>query len=154
MPRATGEDSGRAGPPIATLTRRVSFAAAHRYRRPEWDDARNAEVFGLCARPHYHGHTYLCDVSVSGPIDPVTGMVIDLAILDRTLGEEIGERFDHRNLNLDIPEFADGAQIPTTENLAHLIFDRVQSALEGRVRVTCVRVAEDDRLWAEIRVPG
>jgi len=142
-----------AGPAIiATLTRRTSFAAAHRYRRPEWDDARNAEVFGLCARPHYHGHTYVCDVSISGPIDPMTGMVIDLGLLDRVLAREVGEAFDHRNLNLDVPEFADGGRVPTTENVAQLIFQRMQSALGPAVRVTCVRVAEDDRLWAEVRV--
>ena len=59
---------------IASLTRRVSFDAAHRYRRPDWDEARNAAVFGACAHPNYHGHTYLCDVTVQGPIDPDTGM--------------------------------------------------------------------------------
>ena len=82
----------------AFLTRRVTFAAAHRYRRPEWDDARNEATFGLCARPSFHGHSYLCDVTVTGPIDPVTGMIVDLGVLDRILATEVRERFDHRPL--------------------------------------------------------
>ena len=69
----------------ASLTRRVTFSAAHRYRRPEWDDARNAEVFGKCAWPNWHGHTYVCDVTVGGPIDGLTGFSVDLARLDAVL---------------------------------------------------------------------
>jgi 6-pyruvoyltetrahydropterin/6-carboxytetrahydropterin synthase len=134
----------------ATLTRRVAFAAAHRYRRPEWDDERNTAVFGACARPHYHGHTYQCDVSVRGPVDPVTGMVVDLGWLDRVLAEEVGNRFDHRNINLDVPEFGDGGLIPTAENLAAFIMTHVQRALGPSLEVTRVRVTEDDRLWAEV----
>jgi 6-pyruvoyltetrahydropterin/6-carboxytetrahydropterin synthase len=108
--------------PHAELTRRVTFAAAHRYRRPEWDDARNAAVFGACARPNYHGHSYVCDVTVHGPIDPVTGFCVDLAVLDRVLRAEVHERFDHRTNTLDVPEFADGRLVPTGENLARFIF--------------------------------
>jgi len=129
-----------------SLTRRVAFAAAHRYRRPEWDDAQNERVFGLCARPHFHGHTYTCDVTVSGDVDPETGFVVDLALLDRTLAVEVRERFDHRNINLEVPEFGDGRLIPTGENLARFICDRVQGALGEGARVSEVRVAEDDTL--------
>jgi len=133
---------------IASLTRRVVFAAAHRYRRPEWDDARNEATFGLCARPHYHGHTYVCDVTVTGPIDEQTGMIVDLGHLDRVLASEVQDRFDHRNINLDVPEFAEGRRIPTSENLARFIGEHVQRALGDSVQVSEVRVAEDDRLWA------
>lgn len=133
--------------PDAQLIRRVRFAAAHRYRKPEWSDDRNLEVFGLCARPNYHGHTYTCTVTVEGPIDDTTGMVIDLGILDRVLQAEVLDRFDHRNINLDVPEFADGRSIPTGENLARFIFERVQSAL-GSVRLHSVRVDEDETLSA------
>jgi 6-pyruvoyltetrahydropterin/6-carboxytetrahydropterin synthase len=105
-------------PPHASLTRRVTFAAAHRYRRPEWSDERNAQVFGACARPSYHGHSYVCHVTVRGPVDGETGFCVDLALLDRVLHDEVRERFDHRNLNVDVPEFADGALVPTGENLA------------------------------------
>ncbi len=132
-----------------TLTRRVQFAAAHRYRRPGWDEAQNAATFGLCARPNFHGHSYVCDVSVSGPVAPNTGMLVDLSLLDRVLLEEVRERFDHRNINLDVPEFdeADG-MVPTGEELARFIATRVQARLPETVRVTRVIVAEDATLSA------
>ena len=137
--------------PSAELTRRVRFAAAHRYRRPDWDDAKNEATFGLCARPAYHGHTYTCDVTVAGDIDPVTGFAVDLARLDAVLRREVVERFDHRNINLEVPDFVDGALVPTAENLARFIFDRVQAAIDGSARVKEVRVAEDDTLSAAYR---
>ncbi len=131
-----------------TLTRRVTFAAAHRYFRPEWSDARNAEVFGLCARPNFHGHTYVCDVSVRAPIDAVTGFVVDLGVLDRVLATEVRDRFDHRNINTDIADFADGLLVPSGENLARFIFEKVQAALGDAAVVTAVTVAEDATLSA------
>lgn len=134
---------------MLTLTRRVSFAAAHRYRKPEWSDERNEQVFGLCARPSYHGHGYRCDVTVTGPPDPDTGFIVDLALLDRILGEEVRDRFDHRNINVDIPEFADGALIPSGENLARFICERVQQRLGPAIRVTKVMIAEDETLRVE-----
>jgi 6-pyruvoyltetrahydropterin/6-carboxytetrahydropterin synthase len=133
----------------AQLVRRVRFAAAHRYRRPEWSDEKNVEVFGLCARPNFHGHTYTCAVTIEGSIDPMTGMVIDLGELDRILEAEVVSRFDHRNINLDVPEFAEGGLIPTGENLARFIFDRVQGAL-GAVRVRSVQIDEDESLSAVV----
>jgi 6-pyruvoyltetrahydropterin/6-carboxytetrahydropterin synthase len=132
----------------ASLTRRVRFAAAHRYRRPEWSDARNAEVFGACANPSFHGHGYVCDVTVRGEIDAVTGFIVDLGVLDRVLATEVTARFDHRNINTDVPEFADGQLIPSGENLARFIFERVQAGLGERARVVRVRVAEDETLAA------
>lgn len=133
------------------LTRRVSFAAAHRYRRPDWSDERNAEVFGACARASYHGHTYTCDVTVSGAVDPSTGMLLDLRVLDGILATEIRDRFDHRNINLDVPEFADGGLVPTGEELARFISERVQRALGSAGRVAEVVVAEDATLSATFR---
>ena len=130
----------------AYLTRRVTFSAAHRYRRPEWSDARNLEVFGPCANPHFHGHSYTCEVTVRGEIDETTGFLVDLKLLDRVLATEVRERFDHRNINLEIPEFADGALIPTGENLARFIFDRLQRGIGKHAEVTEVRVAEDESL--------
>jgi 6-pyruvoyltetrahydropterin/6-carboxytetrahydropterin synthase len=130
------------------LTRRVSFAAAHRYSRPDWSDERNQQVFGSCSRPSFHGHSYTCDVTVSAPIDSETGMIVDLALLDRVIQREVRDRFDHRNINLDVPEFADGKLIPTGEELARFIFDRVQSALGDAARVVRVTVAEDATLSA------
>lgn len=136
--------------PITQLIRRVRFSAAHRYRKPEWSDEKNVEVFGLCARPNYHGHNYACVVTVEGPIDPVTGMVIDLEQLDRALETEVVSRFDHRNINLEVPEFADGGLIPTGENLAAFILDRLQVALGRGVRVRSVRIDEDENLSAMV----
>ena len=135
----------------AYLTRRVTFAAAHRYRRPEWDDERNSAVFGLCARPNFHGHTYTCDVTLGGEVDALTGFIIDLGVLDRVLADEVRGRYDHRNINLDVPEFAEGLLIPTGENLARVIFSQLQRALGSTATVVEVRLAEDDALSATYR---
>ena len=134
--------------PSASLTRRVTFSAAHRYRRPDWSDEKNLEVFGSCSRPSYHGHNYACEVTVAGKIDPETGFVVDLGVLDTILREEITDRFDHRNINSDVPEFADGKLIPSGENLARFIYERVRERLDGRATVTRVIVAEDHTLSA------
>lgn len=128
------------------LTRRVTFAAAHRYRVATWSDRQNAETFGLCARPNFHGHSYVCDVTVTGAVDPITGFVADLSVLDAALNAEVRDRFDHRNINLDVPEFADGRLIPTGENLARFICERVQDAIGTAARVIRVVVAEDSTL--------
>ncbi len=124
----------------------MTFAAAHRYRRPDWSDDRNAETFGLCARPNYHGHSYRCDVTVQAEsIDAETGFVVDLGLLDRVLHDEVRARFDHANINLDVPEFADGALIPTGENLARFICERVQRRLEDALGSRAPRVAARHR---------
>lgn len=136
---------------IGYLTRRITFAAAHRYRRPEWTDAENERVFGVCARPNYHGHSYTCDVTVRGTIDERSGMLVDLGTFDRVLEERVRARFDHANINLDVPEFADGQLVPTGENLARFIFDAVQRGLGGAPSVTEVRVAEDATLSVTYR---
>lgn len=130
------------------LTRRVTFAAAHRYRVAGWSEERNASTFGPCARPNYHGHSYACDVTVTGPLDPVTGFIADLGVLDDVLRREVHQRFDHANINLDVPEFADGGLMPTGENLAIFIAERVQSALGTVARVVRVTVSEDATLTA------
>jgi 6-pyruvoyltetrahydropterin/6-carboxytetrahydropterin synthase len=137
-----------------SLTRRVTFAAKHRYRRPEWDDAKNEAVFGDCARKEYHAHRYTCDVTVSGAVDATTGMIVDLRALDRVLHAEVVERFDGHTLNLAVPEFADGREIPTGENLARLIALAVQRALGPAPLVTAVTVAEDSSLSATWRAAG
>lgn len=130
------------------LTRRVTFAAAHRYRVATWSDQKNAEAFGLCARPNYHGHSYVCDVTVTGTVDATTGFVADLSVLDAALAVEVRDRFDHANINVDVPEFADGKLMPTGENLARFICDRVQAAIGSAARVVRVVVAEDSTLSA------
>jgi len=134
------------------LTRRVTFAAAHRYRRADWSDQKNEQVFGRCAWENFHGHSYVCDVTVTGQVDRETGMLVDLGLIDRVLDSEVRARFDHRNINLDIPEFGDGKLVPTGEELARFIFDRVQRALDTSARVVEVVVAEDATLSASYRV--
>ena len=97
------------------VTRRTHFNAAHRLVHPAWSDAENARVFGPCANKNFHGHNYNLDVSVIGEPDPVTGYVIDIKTLKEIVEERVLARFDHRNLNLDVPEFRD--LIPTAENI-------------------------------------
>ena len=111
-----------------SLTRRISFDAAHRYWRADWSDDQNRRVFGSWATPNFHGHEYVCDVTVSGEVNSVTGMLVDLGWLDRILKTQVHDRFDHREINLDVPEFADGLLVPTCENLSRFIAECVQGA--------------------------
>ena len=134
--------------PSASLTSRVSFSAAHRYSRPEWSDEKNVSTFGACAWPNYHGHSYVCDVTVSGPIDQTTGFVVDLGVLDSILDEQVKKRFDHRNINLDVSEFGDGKLVPTGENLARFIYENVERKLPKPAKVVRVTVGEDETLSA------
>lgn len=132
-----------------TLTRRVQFAAAHRYRRPWFDDTRNEATFGLCARPNYHGHSDVCDVSASGPGDRETGRLIDLGPLDQILLGEVRNRFDHRNRNLDVAEFDESSGlVPTGEELARFIAERVWARRPAPSCVIRAVVAEDATLSA------
>ena len=111
-------------------------------------------MFGACAHPSFHGHTYTCDVTVHGDIDAKTGFAVDLAVLDRILERDVRSRFDHRNINLDVPEFADGKLVPTGENLARFIFVTVAEALQtagSHAKVTQVTVAEDATLSSTYR---
>jgi 6-pyruvoyltetrahydropterin/6-carboxytetrahydropterin synthase len=137
--------------PVAYLTRAVQFSAAHRYFRPEWSAARNAAAFGKCAAEHGHGHTYQCLVTVRGAVDPATGMAMSLAALDRLLAEEVVERYDHRHLNLDLPEFAYGGTVPTGEELCLEIWRRMAARLPAGCTLDAVRVQEEPALYAEYR---
>jgi 6-pyruvoyltetrahydropterin/6-carboxytetrahydropterin synthase len=141
---------------VLSLTRRVQFAAAHRYRRADWTETQNEASFGKCARPEYHGHTYTVDVTVTGEVDPMTGMLVELPVLDAAIAREITERFDHRTLNTEVAEFLEPhGLIPTGENIARVIAERMQAALGGAARVMRVVVAEDPTLsstWTAI--PG
>lgn len=137
--------------PKASLTRRVTFAAAHRYRRPDWTQEQNERVFGLCARESYHGHTYSCDVTITGEIDPTTGFVLDLGDLDRVLSAEVTDRLDHRNINTDVPEFGEGRLIPTGENLARFLYEKISVQLPPTVRLAAVTVHEDETLSASFQ---
>ena len=138
----------------ARLTRVVTFSASHRYYRPEWSDEQNHRVFGACAREHGHGHTYSCRVTLQGTVDEQTGMIVDLRLLDQVLREEVLDRFDHRHINHDVPEFAFGRQVPTGEALAAFIWERVARRLPDGVRLARVRVQEDPTLYADCDGPA
>ncbi len=131
------------------LTRAVHFSASHRYHRPEWSEEENRRRFGDCALPEGHGHNYRCEVTVLGPIDPQTGMVMDLVELDRILADEVVTRFHHRHINKSVNEFGPGGAVPTTENLAAFILERVSERLPSGVAVHRVRVQEDRDLWSD-----
>ena len=142
-----------AGPTIdpmeAFLTIRTHFAAAHRLARPELSQSENEAIYGKCARPHGHGHNYLLDVTVRGPIDPRTGMVCDLAELQRLLDDLVVEPFDHTFLNKDVAHFA--TCVPTAENIALHIADllRAPTAATG-ARLHKVRLQESPNNAAEV----
>ena len=118
--------------------RRETFCAAHRLFKKDWDDNKNRAVFGKCSNPNYHGHNYVLEVWVDGEIDKETGFVIDLKELKSIINSEIIERFDHRNLNLDCPEFQ--SLIPTTENIAftiwHILRKKIDTHLELEVHLS------------------
>ena len=132
---------------MPSLTRRVSFTATHRYWRSDWSAVRNEQRFGAASTPH--AHDYACDATVSGPIDDETGMIIDLGMLDRTLDREVRSRFHGTSITVDVPEFADGKLIPTCENLARFIFEKVSASLSGSAKLTSVIVREDATISAE-----
>jgi 6-pyruvoyltetrahydropterin/6-carboxytetrahydropterin synthase len=135
--------------PIAYLTRIVEFKATHRYFRPEWTDRRNAEVFGASGAPH--AHAYQCAVTVRGAVDPSTGMVVDLAMLDRILAEEVVARLDGRDINCDVAEFGPRGAMPTGEELCLDIWRRVSARLPDGCSAALVRIQEDPTLYAEYR---
>ncbi|MGH7635735.1 MAG: 6-pyruvoyl trahydropterin synthase family protein, partial [Gemmatimonadaceae bacterium] len=123
------------------------FTATHRYWRSDWSADRNQQLFGSAAIAH--SHDYACDVTVSGPIDADTGMIVDLGALDRILDREVRTRFHGVDINAQIPAFADRKLIPTCENLARFIFERVSAALVGAGTLSSVIVREDETLSAE-----
>ncbi len=131
------------------LIRSCRFRAAHRYWRPEWSAEQNREVFGPCAEAPGHFHDYHCAVTVEGAFDPMTGMILDLTVLDRLLGEEITAPLEGQLINDALPAFAPGRTPPTCEALAAWFFDRLDSRMPDGVRVVAVRVDEDDTLGAE-----
>ncbi len=108
------------------VTRRYRFSASHRLHSELLSAERNREVYGKCNNPHGHGHDYILEVSVRGPVDPETGMAVDVRALDAIVKQQILDAFQMRNLNLDVPEFA--ALVPTSENVALVVQARLQRA--------------------------
>jgi 6-pyruvoyltetrahydropterin/6-carboxytetrahydropterin synthase len=109
---------------IVTVSRKAHFNAAHRLYRKDWSFEKNQQVFGKCNNPNYHGHNYELIVNVTGPIDPETGYVIDVKIVSDLIKLHVEDAFDHKNLNLDCPEFAD--LNPTAEHIAVVIWNKLR----------------------------
>lgn len=129
--------------------RKARFNAAHRLFNPKWSFEKNQEVFGLCNNPNYHGHNYELIVKVTGDIDPETGYVIDLKILKDLIEEEVTQRFDHNNLNMDVAEFKE--LIPTVENIAVVIYNLLRKRLDKKYDLH-VRLYETERNFVEYPV--
>ena len=106
------------------VSRQAHFNAAHRLYRADWSFEKNQEIFGLCNNPNYHGHNYELIVSVTGEIDPVTGYVMDMKVLKDLIKSEVENAFDHKNLNLEVPEFKE--MNPTAENIAVVIYNKLR----------------------------
>lgn len=128
------------------LTRKAEFSASHFYHNPEFSAEENRRIFGKCNNPHGHGHNYTLEVTVKGDVDPQSGFVVDLKELKAIMNREVIEALDHRHLNQEVPEFKN--RIPTTENLAVTIWQR----LEGKLRMAKlhkVRVYETPDLFVD-----
>lgn len=113
---------------IVTVSRKAHFNAAHRLYRKDWSDAKNAQVFGKCSNPNFHGHNYELIVSVTGKVNKDTGFVIDMKILKDIIKEEIEDAFDHKNLNIEVEEFQE--LNPTAENIVIVIYNKIRPRLD------------------------
>lgn len=122
------------------------FNAAHRLHNPQWSAEKNKSVFGLCNNEHYHGHNYELEVKVVGELDPETGFLIDLKILKNIIHEEVLLPFDHKNLNIEVPEFAN--LNPTAENIAVVIWQKISARLGAQYTVT-IKLYETPRNYVE-----
>ncbi len=117
-----------------TVHRKAHFNAAHRLYNKDWSDYKNEAVVGKCNNPHFHGHNYELIVSVKGEIDPITGYVMDMKILKDLIKTEVEDAFDHKNLNLQVPEFKD--LNPTAENIAVVIWNKLEAQLKDNLELT------------------
>lgn len=133
----------------ASVYRKAHFNAAHRLHNPQWSDDRNKEVFGLCNNPNYHGHNYELEIKLTGEIDQDTGYVYDLGKLAQIVKTEVEDRLDHKNLNLDVPEFK--KLIPSAENIAVVIYNWLRHKIEDDYDVA-VKLWETPRNYVEFPV--
>lgn len=129
-----------------SVFRKAHFNAAHRIFNPAWSDEKNAEVFGKCSNPRYHGHNYELEVKVSGEVDPETGYLIDLKDLKDIIEEEIEDRMDHKNLNEEVAEFKD--LIPTAEHITYVIYKLIRKRLDKKMDLK-IRLYETPRNFVE-----
>ncbi len=118
---------------IVTVCRKAHFNAAHRLYNPAWTDEKNNTVFGLCNNPNYHGHNYEMIVKLTGEPDKETGYLFDLKILKNVIKEEIEDKFDHKNLNLDTEEFKN--LNPTAENICVVIWNILRKRIDPELKL-------------------
>jgi len=129
-----------------TVSRKAHFNAAHRLHNKNWSDEKNQKIFGKCNYQNYHGHNYELTVSVTGKINPETGYVIDMGELKKIIKNEIEERLDHKNLNLDVPHFSN--TIPSAENICIYIYDILRDNIDSQFKLS-VRLYETPRNFVE-----
>lgn len=118
------------------VSRKAHFNAAHRLYRPDWDNEKNNEIFGKCSNPNYHGHNYEMIVSVTGEIDEATGFVMDMKVLKDIIRVEVEDAFDHKNLNLEVPEFKN--LNPTAENIVVVIYNKIKNKIPEKMELEVV----------------
>lgn len=128
------------------IIREEHFNAAHRLHNPDWSAEKNMEVFGKCNSPNYHGHNYELHVKLIGDIDPETGYVYDIKVLSDLIKKQVVERFDHKNLNLDVEEFKN--LNPTAENIAVVIYDLLREEIEEKYDLK-IQLYETKRNYVE-----
>ncbi len=126
--------------------RKEHFNAAHRLHRSDWSDEKNQSVFGKCNNPNYHGHNYDLYVKIVGEPDPETGYVMDMKVLSDLIKEHVTNKFDHKNLNLDVEYFKD--MNPTAENIARVIYDILKKHIDNRYDLT-ITLYETERNFVE-----
>ncbi len=129
-----------------SVFRKENFNAAHRLHNPEWTDEKNREIFGKCNNPHFHGHNYELIVQVTGPVDRETGYVVDMKRLGELIKNMVIDRFDHRNLNLEIDELS-GIN-PSAENIAIVIYSILRPHLSQNLDLK-IRLYETERNFVE-----
>ncbi len=129
-----------------SVYRKEHFNAAHRLNNPAWDEEKNRRVFGKCNNPNFHGHNYEMEVKITGEPKADTGFVIDLKVLSDIIQAEVIEKFDHKNLNLDVPEFKN--LNPTAENIVVVIYDTLREKINSDLDLQ-VRLYETPRNFVE-----
>ncbi|KPQ19333.1 6-carboxytetrahydropterin synthase [Algoriphagus sp. NF] len=129
-----------------TVIRKEHFNAAHRLHNPNWSDEKNADIFGKCNNPNFHGHNYDLHVSLRGDIDPDTGYVYDMKVLSDLIKEHVLNKFDHKNLNLDTDEFKN--LNPTAENIAVVIWNILREKIDRKFELS-IRLYETERNYVD-----
>lgn len=134
---------------IAAITRLEHFNAAHRLYNPKWSDEKNEKIFGKCNNPNFHGHNYNLEVKLIGPIDAETGYVFDMKVLSEIIDKYVVEKLDHKNLNLDVPEFKN--LNPTAENIVVVIHNWLRAQIDKQFELK-IKIYETERNFVEYPV--